>query len=85
MGLTAFAPISAGGVGGWDPYTWRSSGVVGRTISWGVSGTVHLDVTPSLAPSSRGTFYRWRRGIALPCWLFHGALSCPVQPCLEQP
>lgn len=38
MGLSHFAPISAGAVFGWDPYTWRSSGVVGKTISWGQRG-----------------------------------------------
>jgi alpha-galactosidase len=38
MGLSGFAPISSGGVAWVDPYTWRSSGVVGKTADWGEAG-----------------------------------------------
>ena len=38
MGLSGFAPISSGGVEWVDPYTWRSSGVTGKTADWGEAG-----------------------------------------------
>ena len=38
MGLTQLAPVSSGAVWGIDPYNWRSAGVVGKTISWGLTG-----------------------------------------------
>lgn len=38
MGLSGFAPISSGGVAWVDPYTWRSSGITGKTADWGQSG-----------------------------------------------
>ena len=47
MGLTGFAPVSAGGVAGWDAYTWRSSGVVGKTIDWGRAGWQTLLAQPA--------------------------------------
>lgn len=38
MGLTQLAPISSGAVWDVDPYNWRSAGVFGKTISWGLAG-----------------------------------------------
>ena len=38
MGLTSFAPVSGGAVFGWGAYAWRSAGVVGKAISWGLAG-----------------------------------------------
>ena len=37
MGLSAFAPLSSGGVAWIDPYTWRSSGITGKTADWGLA------------------------------------------------
>ena len=38
MGLTQLAPISSGAVWDVDPYNWRTAGVFGKTISWGLAG-----------------------------------------------
>jgi len=38
MALSWFAPISAGAVWSLEPYRWRSAGILGKTISWGLSG-----------------------------------------------
>jgi alpha-galactosidase len=38
MGISGFVPISAGAVLDWHPYAWRSAGIVGKTISWGLEG-----------------------------------------------
>jgi hypothetical protein len=38
MGLTQLAPISSGAVWDVDPYQWRTAGVFGKTISWGLKG-----------------------------------------------
>jgi alpha-galactosidase len=38
MGLSNFAPVSSGAVLATDPHSWRSAGVVGKTISWGLAG-----------------------------------------------
>ena len=36
--LSWFSPISAGAVWSIEPYRWRSAGILGKTISWGLSG-----------------------------------------------
>ena len=38
MGLTQLALISSGAVWDVDPYNWRTAGVFGKTISWGLAG-----------------------------------------------
>lgn len=47
MGLSSFAPISSGGVVASDPYTWRSSGIVGKTLDWGEVGWQTVASNPS--------------------------------------
>jgi alpha-galactosidase len=42
MGLSQFVPINNGQATSWDPYVWRSTGIVGKTIYWGGAGFEHL-------------------------------------------
>lgn len=42
MGLSQFLPIHNGMASSWEPYHWRSTGVVGKTIYWGGAGFAHL-------------------------------------------
>lgn len=38
IGLAHFAPIASGAVWGISPYAWRSSGITGKTITFGLDG-----------------------------------------------
>jgi alpha-galactosidase len=42
MGLSQFVSINNGQATSWDPYIWRSAGIVGKTIYWGGAGFEHL-------------------------------------------
>eukprot|EP01051_Picozoa_sp_SAG22_P016913 SAG22_NODE_2493_length_2513_cov_1.264292_2_plen_781_part_01 len=42
MGLSQFVAIHSGPVSSWDPYEWRSTGVVAKVIYWGGAGYEHL-------------------------------------------
>ena len=49
------APISSGAVWDVDPYNWRTAGVFGKTISWGLAGARpphNMDDPPTRWPQS---------------------------------
>ena len=46
IGISNFAPVSSGAVFGTDPHSWRSAGVVGKTISWGLGGWQKVLASP---------------------------------------
>jgi alpha-galactosidase len=68
MGLSGFAPLSAGGVSGWDEYTWRSSGVVAKTIDWGLASWQTLVSQPAAMAQLRAAVAETIRVRPLAIW-----------------
>jgi hypothetical protein len=53
IGLAHFAPIASGAVWGISPYAWRSSGITGKTITWGLDGWRQVMNRPGYADTLR--------------------------------
>ena len=53
IGLAHFAPVSSGAVWGVSPYAWRSSGITGKTITWGKAGWEQIMANATLRTALR--------------------------------
>ena len=53
VGLSLFAPVSSGAVCDTDAFSWRSAGVVGKTISWGEEGWRRILASPTKSAELR--------------------------------